>query len=118
MNGLSSWIGGLLVPIVESYYNQNIRKRIEADIPKIIRKGSIIELSAYLNDVQIRKEDKEGFTSATKEYIYTVKEMEELEQKRPEMKKYSAALGEQLAAIIAVSTVLIVAFSLLISFLF
>ncbi|MBR7159038.1 MAG: hypothetical protein IKD08_05135 [Alphaproteobacteria bacterium] len=118
LNGLSSWIGGLLVPIVESYYNQNIRKRIEADIPKIIRKGSIIELSAYLNDVQIRKEDKEGFTSATKEYIYTVKEMEELEQKRPEMKKYSAALGEQLAAIIAVSTVLIVAFSLLISFLF
>ncbi len=116
--GLASWIGGLISPIIESYHNYNIRKRIEADIPKVIRKGNLIELSIYLNDFQLRKEDKDGFTSAIKEYIYNVRELEELEQKRPELKKYSIFLGQQLAAIISVSAALIVAFSLLVYSLF
>ncbi len=116
--GLCGWIGSLLAPVVDSYHNQNIRKRLEADIPKLVRKGSLVDLSAYLNDTQIRKEDKDGFTSATKEYIYTVQELEELEKKRPEVKKYSLFLGQQLSAIISVCAALLVAATLMMSMLF
>ena len=66
--GLSSWIGGMLGPAINSYYNRNTRRDIEREIPRLVRKGSLPELFDLIDSAEKRKEDRDGYAEAKIEY--------------------------------------------------
>ncbi len=66
--GLSSWIGGMLGPAINSYNNRNTRRDIEREIPRLVRKGSLPELFDLIDSAEKRKEDMEGYAAAKIEY--------------------------------------------------
>ena len=65
---LTSWVGGLLGPIIETYLNLFTQKRIEKEIPDIVRQGSLIALLDLVNNPEIRQQDEEDYENACLEY--------------------------------------------------
>jgi hypothetical protein len=65
---LTSWVGSLLGPIIETYFNLFTRKRIEKEIPDIVRQGSLLELLKLVESPEIRQQDSEDYEDACLEY--------------------------------------------------
>ncbi len=62
--GLSSWVGGLLGPASNVYRSRTTRGRIEREIPRLVRHGSLPEIFGLLEDIEARKHDAQGHAAA------------------------------------------------------
>ena len=77
--GLSGWIGSLVAPIINSYHNRDVRKRLEKEVPKLVRKGSLPDLYNTLDDVEERQKDLDGFAWAKAEFAGAEQEILDME---------------------------------------
>ena len=106
--GLSSWVGGLLGPAINSYYSRPTRRELESEIPTLVRKGSLPELFDLIDNAENRKIDTEGYAAAREEYAGAEKEIMEIEQTNTARSEEAERVGQQTAAISSIVMALIV----------
>ena len=106
--GLSSWLGGLLGPAINTYSSRSTRREIEREIPKLVRKGSLPELFDSIDNVEKRKEDMEKFTKAKEEFKEAENEIQEIEGKGGELAAKSELTGKKIAAMCSIMISMIV----------
>ena len=108
MLGLSSWIGGLLGPAINTYHNRAMRRELEREIPRLVRKGSLPELFDLVDNADRRREDGDGFAEARAEYDEAESEIQEIEGSDSERMAKAMRAGQQTAAMISVICTMIV----------
>ncbi len=108
MLGLSSWIGGLLGPAINTYHNRAMRRELEREIPRLVRKGSLPELFDLVDNADRRREDGDGFAEARAEYDEAESEIQEIEGSDSERMAKAMRAGQQTAAMISVISTMIV----------
>ncbi len=77
--GLASWVGGLLQPVVNTYHSRTIRRQIEREIPKLVRKGSLPDLFDLIDNPEKRREDISDFKIACGQFAEAEAEIKEIE---------------------------------------
>lgn len=100
--GLSSWVGGLLGPAINSYHNRITRGNIEKEIPRLVRKGSLPELFDLVDNAERRKEDPDGYSEAKAEWLAADEEVKDIEGAGDERITKAERAGQQAAAVIAI----------------
>lgn len=103
---LSSWMGSLAAPIINSYHSLEKRQQLERNLPKFIRKGSLPEIYRFLDDKDERLYDISYFEQAKREYAKLSEEIEFLDGNREKREEEGVALGNQIAAIISFGIVI------------
>lgn len=112
--GLSSWVGGLLGPAINSYHNRITRGDIEKEIPRLVRKGSLPELFDLVDNADRRKDDREGYAEAQAEWLAAEEEVNDIEGAGDERITKAERAGQQAAAVISIVITLTVITVLLI----
>jgi serine/threonine protein kinase len=107
--GLSSWIGGLLGPAINTYHSRSKRREIEKKIPSLVRNGSLPELFDLIENPGDRKSDAKGFEEATMEYAKAEYEIQEIKDTKEERRLIADINGKQTAAVVSVVIAMIVA---------
>ncbi|EKV31375.1 hypothetical protein C882_3748 [Caenispirillum salinarum AK4] len=97
--GLTSWLGGLVTPVVNSYHSRERRKRMEKEIPRVVRKGSLPELYNLLDNAEERGSDHEGFETAKAEYAQAKRQITALETGQAARDENATRMGHQAAAV-------------------
>lgn len=106
--GLASWVGGLLGPAINTYHNRPLRKEIEREIPRLVRKGSLPELFDLIDNADKRREDVSGFEEAKAQYAEMEDEVRDIEGGGSERLSTAERAGQQAAAMISVLGAMIV----------
>lgn len=106
--GLASWVGGLLGPAINTYHNRPLRREIERDIPRLVRKGSLPELFDLIDNAEKRREDLSGFEEAKAQYAEMEDEVRDIEGAGSERLSNAERAGQQSAAMISVISAMIV----------
>ena len=115
LHALTSWVGSMVAPVIDSYHNLEKRQQLEKNLPKIIRKGSFAELCSFLDDKQERLYDISYFEQAKKEYAKLSEEIDFLDGNREKREEEGLMLGNQVAAIISFGIALLTMFLLLLA---
>lgn len=97
--GLTSWLGGLVTPVINSYHSRERRKRLEKEVPRVVRKGSLPELYNLLDNAEERSSDHEGFEAAKAEYAQARSQIVALESGQAARDENATRMGHQAAAI-------------------
>jgi hypothetical protein len=97
--GLSSWMGGLLGPAINTYYNRGTRREIEREIPKLVRQGSLPDLFDLIDNAERRAIDTSGFAEAQTEYTTAEEEVKELMEGEEERAHSAESSGHHAAAV-------------------
>ena len=113
--GLSSWVGGLSGPAINTYHSRTTRREIEKEIPRLVRKGSLPELFDLIDNADNRKTDLDGFEAAIIEYGAAETEIRDLEGTGTERQTKAERAGKQTAAVISVVFAMIVVCVLLLA---
>lgn len=112
--GLTGWMGAALTPVVASYHGREKRKALEKDIPKIVRKGSIVELYNLLENADERLRDEQEFQWAQAQYHAAEEEIKHILTEFEERAVEADRIGRQTAAVtgiliaMAVSTIVVI----------
>ena len=106
--GLSSWVGGLLGPAINTYHNRVTRHTIESEIPRLVRQGSLPELFDLIDNAEKRREDREGFEAAKTEWIAMEVEIRDIEGSGEERLTKAERSGQQAAAVMSIVMSMIV----------
>ena len=112
---LTSWVGSMVAPVIESYHNLEKRQQLEKNLPKIIRKGNFSELCAFLDNKQERLYDINYFEQAKKEYAKLSEEIDFLDGNREKREEEGLMLGNQVAAIVSFGIAVLTMFLLLVA---
>ena len=99
--GLSSWVGGLLGPAINTYHSRTSRREIEKEIPRLVRKGSLPELFDLIDNAEKRRDDAEGLEAAIAEYTAAEYEVRNIEGAGTERQTKAERTGKQAAAVIS-----------------
>lgn len=95
---LTKWIASTIQPIVASYKHKSARKRIETDLPNLIKGGSLVGLYNFLLNSDLRRQDESGFAIAVQQYTNTEFEIAFLESGGASDPTRAQRYGHQLAA--------------------
>lgn len=101
-HGLASWLGGLVGPVIQSYHSRTRRRAMEREIPRLVRKGSLVELYRLLDDPDERRKDDEEFAWAKAQYLAAVREEADLQSANERREEIALMMGQQSAALISV----------------
>ncbi len=99
--GLSSWVGGLLGPAINTYHSRTSRREIEKEIPRLVRKGSLPELFDLIDNAEKRRDDAEGLEAAIAEYTAAEYEVRNIEGAGTKRQTKAERTGKQAAAVIS-----------------
>ncbi|MCK5296699.1 MAG: protein kinase family protein [Alphaproteobacteria bacterium] len=99
--GLASWVGGLMAPIIDSYHSKDRRLRLEKEIPKIVRKGSLPDLYNLLDNKEERQLDTSEYAAVKVEFISALKEYSILKNNNKKRDGEAQEVGQQISAIVS-----------------
>jgi len=97
--GLAAWIGALCQPVVAGYHSREKRKELEKEIPKLVRKGSIVEIYNLIDDAGAREHDHQGFGWAQAQYQAAEDEIKRIQLDGDDRAKEAERVGKQAAAV-------------------
>jgi hypothetical protein len=106
--GLTRWAAGNIQPVVATYHHRGARKRIEAEIPKLLKGGSLVDLYNYLVTSDLRRRDEAGFAAAVQQYAKLDLEIAFLESGGASDPLRARRYGHQIAAACAAALGLLV----------
>ena len=101
VHSLAGWLGSHIMPIIESYHSRERQKAIEREVPKLVKKGSLPELFNYLDNIEERTKDYNGFMIARSEYLSLSREIEQFEAEVEKVNFESEQLGMQVATVVS-----------------
>ncbi len=89
-------------PVIRLFHSRATRRDLEAEIPQIVRRGSLPELLGLLDDAETKSKDRNGFTSAVSEFQKAEAEVAEITaSSRPGSEKVQRT-SRQIAATISI----------------
>ena len=100
---LASWVGGLMQPAINTYHSREKRKSLEKEIPRMVREGSLVELSRLLDSAEDHHIDDAGFEQARQDWAAAQKEIRDIESGKVSYHDKALQMGQQLAALISVT---------------
>jgi len=106
--GLSSWIGGMLSPAINTFHNRNTRRDIEREIPSLVRKGSLPGLFDLIDNAEKRRVDAEGYAAAKIEYANSEIEAAKIDDSEEASAENIARKGQQSAAMTSIVLTLVI----------
>ena len=105
---LTNWVGSLLGPVINTYYNLSTRKRIEEEIPQIVSEGSLIELINLVDDPEIRDQDREDFENTCLEYKTIEKQIQDIKSGDLSSQEATVEQGQKFSALVSLIILMIV----------
>ncbi|HEY9081554.1 hypothetical protein [Magnetovibrio sp.] len=100
--GLSSWLGGLLAPAIGTYHSRTTRRRIEQEIPALVRQGSLPELFDLIDNAERRHVDTTEFDEAQVAFAHAEAEIESIVGEGVDQNKAALQVGERVTATISI----------------
>lgn len=105
--GLCGWVGGLLQPVIEGYHDRSTRRRLEKDILRLSKEGSLIEMVRVLDNPEERMKDMQGFEQARMEWTSAAAEAKHTMEGEAQPDEEAIRTGHQVAALISLSIALV-----------
>ena len=102
MLALSSWIGGLLGPAIESYRSLDTRAQIKKSIPQLVRSGSLPELFNLVEDPSLRIKDQEEYAIAKMDWQAAEEEISKIESDQENRTDQATKGGKKGVAILSI----------------
>jgi hypothetical protein len=100
--GVTRWIGGQVGPIIRLYHSRATRRDLEAEIPSIVRRGSLPELLAVLDNPELRNTDQTGFAASVTEFQKAEDEIAEIQATSRPSSEHVQRSARQVAAVISI----------------
>jgi hypothetical protein len=104
---LTSWVGSLLGPTVETYFNLFTRTRIEKEIPDIARQGSLLELLNLVDNPEIRQQDTQDFEDACLEYNMVEEQIQDIKSGDLSSPEAAVEQGQKFSALTSLVVLMI-----------
>lgn len=104
---LTSWIGGLLGPAINSYFSRTTRREIEQEMPRVVRQGSLPELFDLIDNAEKRRQDTFKYDEARFEYSTAESEIQEIETGELSSPDAAREIGQKYAAMTSIVMMLI-----------
>ncbi|MBF0327205.1 MAG: hypothetical protein HQL42_19345 [Alphaproteobacteria bacterium] len=104
---LAAWVGSLVGPVVIAFHSRDKRKELEKEIPKIIRRGSVVELYNLLENSEARAKDEHEFNWAQAQYHAADEEVKRIQTESDERSVEAVRIGKQTAAVVGILIALI-----------
>ena len=104
---LTSWVGSLLAPTIETYFNLFTRQRIEKEIPRIVRQGSLLELLDLVDNSQMRDQDTKDFDNACLEYDTIETQIQEIKSGDLSSPEAAVEQGQKFSALASIVLLMI-----------
>ena len=98
LHNLSHWVSRLMEPAIKVFHSKARRERVETEIPKLAKRGNLVELYNLINDEQERRKDQSEFVEAVAEYSEAESEVFDLETSGPARLELAEKVGQQAAA--------------------
>ncbi|KXJ56876.1 MAG: hypothetical protein AXW12_07300 [Thalassospira sp. Nap_22] len=98
LQNLSHWVARLMEPAIKVFHSKARRERVETEIPKLAKRGNLVELYNLINDEQERRKDQSEFVEAVAEYSEAESEVFDLESSGPARMELAEKVGQQAAA--------------------
>lgn len=95
---LAQRIAKELPPVIERYHHRPRRARLKADLPRIVAKGNLGELVAFVDNGAERLHDVQGFALAQREHVAIERRLELLRVETPKRPERAAEIGARYAA--------------------
>ena len=105
---LTSWVGSQLAPAVKTYNSRSTRRKIEQDMPRVIRQGSLPELFDLIDNAEKRRLDTEQYAQARFEYATAEGQIQEIEDGELSTPESAVEMGQKFAAMTSVIITMIV----------
>lgn len=100
---LTRWIMSSAEPLLGNYHHRLARKRAEAELPRVLKAGSIVGLYNFLLNGDLRKQDESGFAEAAITYSKAETEIAFLESGGATNPRRARELGYRIAALFTVA---------------
>ena len=97
--GLASWVGKLATTLVESYHSREKRKEFEGTLPKLAKRGSVVEIFQLLDDASAKEKDFNDFSWAQAQYQAAEEAIRRIESQDEDIISGSDKVGKQFAAV-------------------
>lgn len=95
---LTRWVAGSIQPLVATYHHRAARKRIENELPNLVKAGSLVNLYNFLVNSEMRRQDEAGFATAVQHYAKIDFEIAFLESGGASDATRARRYGRQIAA--------------------
>lgn len=115
---LASWAGASLAPVISGFHGREKRKELEKEIPKAVRKGSLVELYNLLENPEARARDDQEFQFAQAQYHAAEEEIRQIQSDSEERAAEADRIGRQAAAVTSIIIAMVVATIVVISSVF
>jgi hypothetical protein len=96
---LTEYVGSSLKPVMSSFHNLKLRRRMEQELERASKTGRLAELLAMVNDPQLFDRDEKGYGVAAQNYTRTAQQIQQLHQENDNREFTAKEIGEQVAAI-------------------
>lgn len=116
--GLCGWLGAALGPVVGSYHGREKRKELEKELPRLVRKGSIVEIYNLLENNEERVRDESEFQWAQAQYHAAEEEIKHIITETEERAAEADRIGRQTAAVTGIVIAMVTATIVVISMVF
>ena len=97
--GLAGWIGAVAAPVIENYHSRERRKELEKEIPRLVRRGSIVEIYNLLDDTGARSKDQNDYVWAQAQYHAAEEEIKRIQGESDDRERIADRMGKQAAAV-------------------
>ncbi|OKH89706.1 hypothetical protein [Thalassospira sp. TSL5-1] len=95
---LGLWVARLMEPATKVFHSRERREKVEREIPKLAKRGNLVELYNLINDEKERRKDQDEFISAVEEYSAADSEVFDLETSGPARMILAEQIGRQVAS--------------------
>lgn len=115
---LAGWIGSMIAPIVQAFHGREKRRQLEKEIPRLVRKGSIVEIYNVLENAEERVKDEQEFAFAQAQYQAAEDEVKHIQLEAEERAVEADKIGKQTAAVTGIVIAMITASIVVVSAIF
>lgn len=105
--GLASWVGALCTPVIAAYHGREKRRELEKEVPRLVRKGSVVEIYNLLDNAESRDKDSAEFAWAQAQYHAAEEEIKRIQADDDDRQKEAERTGKQTAAVTGIVIALI-----------
>ncbi|HZB90449.1 MAG TPA: serine/threonine protein kinase [Stellaceae bacterium] len=95
---LAKRLGRQLAMVIDRYHSRSRRKRLNAEMPKIVAKGNLGDILTFVDNAADRVRDLQGFQQALRDYATIDRELDLLHLDAPRRPEKAAELGARYAA--------------------
>ncbi len=116
--GLAAWVGVMISPIVQGFHGREKRRELEKEVPRLVRKGSVVEIYNLLENAEERVRDEQEFAFAQAQYAAAEEEIKHIITETEERAAEADKIGRQTAAVTGIIVAMITASIVVISAVF